>query len=945
MAGFRLRKHLFLLVGVAGLIVLTLVGSVSYWYVLRVRPIGLLYTQAQEQLREEDWGGAIRSLQRLLQLNPRHVEANLLAGDILFQFQHPSTLHYYTIAQQEAPQRWDIWKRVVDYHILVSDRYQALKWIEDTPGEPENEERWWDAYFHFSLKSGDIPEARRAAEQLISMDGAKRLSWEFLLAQLNAQEPGNESLRQAGRQRLLELYESSEVWKHDAARVYVESLLTFGKRKEAVHFAIAWMSGEGVRFEDAIYALESAITGEMAWVNAALPVARASADVPERVARLMQWYLSREREAEMRLWLDEVPQAVLDSPEVISIFTVHHARRNEWDHIRENYLADEAIWFGNRSLYFLYSAYLDFATTGQVNKQKLQQSSLEAAREAGGYYKVRLGCQRLDWVEGWRDLLPLFLYEKTTGFQAAQELYRQAIEKKRYDDLLLIASRAYASKPDDYSASNNYAYLSLVNGRVTGEVLAIAKKNFSEQPERPHSRVTWALALWRQGDDEQAWNVIGETPNALRQHPSIAYVRALVAASVLPAEAASFRDKLKQENYSPAEWDLVLADPSLRRLPDETPVASSEMETLRHLVRETQFAQGWATRSFIRLLLNEGMSEEARNVVREWMRSGHFSFEDAYFCLTAWEDQAQEETVQELLEACQSTVATAADAARVKRWMLNRLGEEPALRWVAKLPPVLSDSLEVRRTYGLWLARNKRWQDLKDKVVAQATESDRQTLEFLILEAVCVDKIGSLNEQLRKDQEVRLRKAALLAGNDPVKLRKMEERFKAWDWAAGWETFYRLHAEIHRAEVKRLDARTSSREKPKAQSEMERLIPLLVDQPDNTEYQAEQLYWRLVQGETPASLRPDVTRLITSGNSGPWMSAVQALAMILDGKSIPAREHLEEIPTRWKYHPRILWVRALAARAAAPDEFPSLIRALNEQKYTEEEWRLLNPQP
>ncbi len=937
---FSVRKIILLIL--LGITLLGMGGG-SYWYFLRVRPVTTLMTKAEQHLDDEEWGAAVRSLKRVLQLKPRHLEANILVGDILFQFRHPATQHFYGIAYEVAPQRWDVWKRLVDYHILMSDRYQAQQLIDAPPSAPEQQEVWWEAYFNFSLKSGDIVEARKAAEKLIVLSEEKQLSWDFVLAQMNAQQTEDVSTRAAGQERLLAFYRESPRWRHSAARVYVESLYSEGKRKQADSFIREWLTMEDVPFDDALFCLNLVGESNSSIHQQALTLIQSKANTGERVSRVMQWLLGRDQEKDMWVWMNTLEEKLVETPEVFTILSVYCARKKDWITLKEHLLRDSQVWVGNRSLYHLYSAYMQHQQMEIINVQMLRQAAREAGSEANGFARLKQGCIRLGWKRGWDELLPFLMYETRTSFSAGMELYREAVEEKRYEDLLDIATRSYSAQPDNYAASNNFAYLSLIYGQGQEEVHAIALKNYQQHPQRVNSIVTYLLSLWRQKKDDEAIRLLGEMVPEMKDHPSVLYGRALVLATRMPAEAEVVRQRLQQEMFSPAEWDLLLMDPDQRQIEEkkEEEVVQDKTESLKSYVEQSGFRRGWAARTLIQTLMHEGKESDAYDMIKQWLEKGDMGFEDAFFSLTTIRAEQRQELAQRLLKWCQQQSYRPEDHARLTRWMFKQGQEKEAFAWLETLDPVQRESVEVLNVLADYYIENQQWELLETKVLKSENMWSKQMRDYYLIKAAAISRTGKVSSN-GQEVEQWLRQAVETVGNDLSVPRLVQKRLAEWGWEAGWTRFNAMYMAADDAERQRLErSRERQGGRPVLAQELEHAAAFLVERPENPEAEGRLAYYHLIGGIEVEQAHDSAQTSYQKDPTGVMPQAAAILSAVLREESERAVELVSLIPTRWSYHPTLLLVKVLALQATDPEEANSIQNRLDPERYTKEEWELL----
>ncbi|MBX2825399.1 MAG: hypothetical protein KTR33_11765 [Gammaproteobacteria bacterium] len=940
-APFPFKKVLIILLV---LVVLAGMGAVSYWYFLRVRPVTSLMAKAEEHIQNQEWGAGVRAAKRVLQLKPRHLEANLLAGDILFQFRHPATKHFYTIAYTEAPERWDVWKRLVDYHILMSDRYLAQQMIDNPPAGAETSETWWEAYFNFSLKSGDMVEARKAAETLIEMNTAKELSWDFVLAQINAQQPDDPELRKSGQQRLLEFYQDSPRWRHSAARIYIESVGGDGNSEEAVRFIREWLKIEDIPFEDILFCLNAASQVDAKVTATGMELLQRRAKTNEELSQAMQWMLGRKYDEVMWRWLQTQDETVLSSPEVLSILSIYTARQKDWITLREHLLADIDQWEGYRSLYHLYTAYIESQTRKIINVPMLRQSAREAGQERNGFLKLRQACIRLDWQRGWKEVLPFLMYEPNVSFAAVMVLYREAVEEQRYEDMLKIAVRAYSVKPDDYAASNNYAYLSLIYGSEMEGVHEIALKNYQQYPHRVNSVVTYGLSLWRLKQDQKAYELIDSVRDEILNTPPILYIRALIEATRDTATSEKIKNALNEGMFSPMEWNVLRQDPKQRAEPTDSSVelTRDKNDSLKQLLQESNFKKGWAARTLIKSLLQDGKESDAYDLIEQWLEQGNLGFEDAFFALTTIRSGEREVLQDKLMEICRQRADQGEDVARLLRWEIGAGQADRALKWLAERPAEQQQSVAVFNVLADYYITQKDWVAIESQILDESVHWEDGKLDYHLIRAVTLSRAGDGKEENEEGVDASLKLAVEALGTDLVGIRGIENRLLEWGWPDGWQRFNRIYQQVQASERQRLQiTRAREGQRPVLSEELKTAREFLEQTPDNAEAQARVAYYQLVAGEETEASHQMAAAAYQADSSGIMPLAAQLLSLVQQGEHERAAEMAQAIPSRWRYHPTLLLIQVLALHETLPSEAATIQGGLVEDKYSKEEWALL----
>jgi len=162
------------------------------------------------------------------------------------------------------------------------------------------------------------------------------------------------------------------------------------------------------------------------------------------------------------------------------------------------------------------------------------------------------------WESEASDLLWAMVKDPAREADAMAALYQYYAEKGDAANLYRVVERRCESRPDDEKAQNNRAQLGLLLNIDAGRAQETAERLYQKEPANAIYATTYAFALYRQGKNQKAVQVMsGLKPEELSQPEVAAYYAMFLAAAGENQKAAEYLDRIGGASLLPEEKTLV----------------------------------------------------------------------------------------------------------------------------------------------------------------------------------------------------------------------------------------------------------------------------------------------------------------------------------------------------------------------------------------------------
>ena len=136
-------------------------------------------------------------------------------------------------------------------------------------------------------------------------------------------------------------------------------------------------------------------------------------------------------------------------------------------------------------------------------------------------------------------------------------LYQYYLDKQDTANLYRVVARLSESKPDDKTAQNNFAQLSLLLNLNAEHAREVAQQLYKADPKKAVYASTYAFSLYADRQYQQAVKVMRELDQADLHSPAIAAYYGIFLAAVQSPNAREFLDLGGHAQLLPEEKALM----------------------------------------------------------------------------------------------------------------------------------------------------------------------------------------------------------------------------------------------------------------------------------------------------------------------------------------------------------------------------------------------------
>jgi predicted Zn-dependent protease len=261
---------------------------------------------------------------------------------------------------------------------------------------------------------------------------------------------------------------------------------------------------------------------------------------PAKLFDVLTWMSSQQLTLLALEWIKRLPPEKIQQRPVPIAVANCYVTVSDWTGLQE--WCKKANWGGDE---FMRHAYLARASReqGQQDEFRLEWAATLKAVGSEGNKLHTLEQEVAKW--GWKseadDLL--WTLTKDAGRQQAAlaALYQNYADARDTGELYRVASRMVEIRPDDQTALNNFAQLSLLLNLNTERAHQVAQGLYEHDPRDPVVASTYAFSLFSKGKNKQALDVMNKLSEAqLREPATAAYYGIILTAAGESTRADEF---------------------------------------------------------------------------------------------------------------------------------------------------------------------------------------------------------------------------------------------------------------------------------------------------------------------------------------------------------------------------------------------------------------------
>jgi predicted Zn-dependent protease len=512
-----------------------------------------LLKEARAHFAKNDYTSALLTARRVIELDPAHDEANILAADITDKAGHPDSVEWRQRVLElnpKDPARALAWARTAVKFGKFSSAQAAL---DAVPAAARAQAGYQQLAGGVAVGLGRPQDAGKFYAEALRLEPGKEQNV-FNHANWTLQFDKDAARRAEAEAALTKLTASKEFGEH-AHRALLNAAAE-GRRWDVVRIHGAALT-RGAAANDADWAqyLEALWTRKDAALETELARAKAAAVKKPLLAVVMiRWLNDHDRAGEVLAWVATLDKEVASDPNVASATAASLDAAKKWKELRD--LARAGSWKDKESLRFAYSARAARELEDPLEAMNNWTAAVAAAKTIENANQLML--RAVQW--GWRQEAEELLWKRAEGPTASWALgalHRLYQTDKNADGLLRVAMALTRLEPANDAAQNNVAALSLLLDRDVSKAASLAAELYARHPKSIGIASTHALALFKLGRSDQAVKVLEPfKPEELR-HPSIAPTYGVVLASAGRKEAKEFLTIAEKAPLLPEEKSLV----------------------------------------------------------------------------------------------------------------------------------------------------------------------------------------------------------------------------------------------------------------------------------------------------------------------------------------------------------------------------------------------------
>lgn len=514
-----------------------------------------LVAQARQYLEKNDIRNAGLSLQRVLQLNPRNVQAVRLMADFLEAGQMPAAISWRTRAAQLEPERPAARLEWACTALKLGDLKSAKEAL-DGLGQKDKQ----GAEYH-KLAGALAWGARDGAAAEKHYGEALRLEPNSMTIQMNLAtirlSSTNAAVAAAAR-RQLELLSTNAAFQVATLRVLVAEAITSKAVPEAIKYCRQMVQSTNASFNDHLgylSLLRESKAPESAGTLAALK--QRAAKNPADAFALGQWLGTTEGLTNALAWLQSLPAEVRTNQPVPVLLADCMMGLADWKGV---------ISFIGKQDWGELNGYR-FAMESLAQRKLNQKSAATAAWQKARRFcakrldrLARLARTTLAWQ--WRDESIELLTELCLAFPkeswAADQLSALYYAEGNTKELADFLTKLQAADPSNVRLKNNLANVYLLRNMQLEKAHRLAREAYDANPSDPFVCSTYSYSLLLQQKQPEALQILGGINTNYLKIPSVAAYYGVVQARSGHRELA--REPLAQASKAqllPEENELV----------------------------------------------------------------------------------------------------------------------------------------------------------------------------------------------------------------------------------------------------------------------------------------------------------------------------------------------------------------------------------------------------
>ena len=455
--------------------------------------------QAEANLKQGNFNGANDAAQQALQINHDSLPAYQILAEATEKQNRAETVVWRAEIARLRPRDIDSQLNLASAALRFGQLDAARKALESVPKENRESAPYHVVAGWLARAQGDeAGQERHFAAALEKEPGNETYQYNLAAVRIKSPDPQKNAQARATFEHLVK----SAPFRAGSLRALLNDAIQHSNLEAADRFAQELQLSPQATFSDDLLCLDFYKKLDQKKLATLLEkVKPLAARQLDDLAALMEWMNSNGMSAEVLRWMEKLPpEKTADPPPAIEVAAAFTAQKN-WSRLRR--WTKGGNWGDSEYLRLAYQAFA--RQQSREERADAESASLwhEAERACEEYpdREIRLARLASKWnLPNQAEQLWLRVahnpLSRREALDALFEIYRASND---LPNLYLTAMRLHETSPEEPLIAAEYARLSIILDRNTGEGQRVAKEAFDQAPTEPPCVVAQALSLNSQG--------------------------------------------------------------------------------------------------------------------------------------------------------------------------------------------------------------------------------------------------------------------------------------------------------------------------------------------------------------------------------------------------------------------------------------------------------------
>jgi predicted Zn-dependent protease len=514
--------------------------------------------QAEANLKQGNFNGANDAAQTALQINHDSLPAYQILAEATEKQNRAETVVWRAEIARLRPRDIDSQLNLASAALRFGQLDAARKALESVPKDNRESAPYHVVAGWLARAQGDeAGQERHFAAALAKEPGNETYQYNLAAVRIKSPDPQKNAQARATLEHLVK----SAPFRAGSLRALLNDAIQHSNLEAADRFAQELQLSPQVTFSDELLCLDFYKKLDQKKLATLLEkVKPLAARQPDDLAASMAWMNANGMSAEVLHWTEKLPpEKTANPPPAIEVAAAFTAQKN-WSRLRR--WTKGGNWGDSEYLRLAYQAYAK-----QQSRQEgadAESASLwhdaERACEEFPEREIRLARLASKWnLPNQAEQLWLRVahnpLSRREALDALFEIYRASND---LPNLYLTAMRLHETSPEEPLIAAEYARLSIILDRNTGEGQRVAKEAFDQAPTEPPCVVAQALSLNSQGRTPDGIAVLQKlAPEKLRDARVALYLAVLLLDGGKADAAHEFADAANSGFVFPEEKKLL----------------------------------------------------------------------------------------------------------------------------------------------------------------------------------------------------------------------------------------------------------------------------------------------------------------------------------------------------------------------------------------------------